>query len=625
MLDTRITKKLNFQGSSNFLKTAMTQSHNEAFVFGLIIFILWIYLVLRAILIQPMHDEIATFFFFVQSGRFIPYFSEWSTNNHLLNSALTHISFNLFGLSPIALRIPNLIVFPLYGFFIWKTGSYIKYLPLRWGFFIATLFVHNYFEFFGLSRGYGMAFTSLVGSIWFTMLAFNTPKSKNIFFALLLGVLTVSAILININSLIVIFVLLIALIIYRGEGQRTKIITIILFLGLLPILLAVRFLLDLNKAGSLNYGGNIGFWTTSVKDLTNMLFGSGASFVNIYIIILLIFLAAAIIHLFYKKWSEGFTFDFLFKPQWVFFYLLIGNLLGFFIEHHLFGVLYPESRTMMQFVILFSGSLFVILDNIENSKKAFLIIPVLPVFLLPIHFLGVSNFNKISVENETIPKRFLSFIEKRVEESNLLPTIQGYKGRELRWAYLNYRERTFMPMVSCTTYPDTIADYQIIQPENYPYLNNGYKLIDRDHVSGISILEREKKLKRELLIEREPEFSDEFTSDEFILISKGDSELANNSLFFAEYEVNLQSKHKYPTVWIVVEIKDFDGNRLVYERVPLNWYNYNWKSGLDDFKTGILAITNDSFASEYITYLWNANCAPLKINKVKFSLHYLKT
>ncbi|MGB4124530.1 MAG: hypothetical protein WBK40_10020, partial [Bacteroidales bacterium] len=197
----------------------MTQSHNEAFVFGLIIFILWIYLVLRAILIQPMHDEIATFFFFVQSGRFIPYFSEWSTNNHLLNSALTHISFNLFGLSSIALRIPNLIVFPLYGFFIWKTGSYIKYLPLRWGFFIATLFVHNYFEFFGLSRGYGMAFTSLVGSIWFTMLAFNTPKSKNIFFALLLGVLTVSAILININSLIVIFVLLIALLIYRGEGQ----------------------------------------------------------------------------------------------------------------------------------------------------------------------------------------------------------------------------------------------------------------------------------------------------------------------------------------------------------------------------------------------------------------------
>lgn len=71
MLDTRITKKLNFQGSSNFLKTAMTQSHNEAFVFGLIIFILWIYLVLRAILIQPMHDEIATFFFsFSQAGSF---------------------------------------------------------------------------------------------------------------------------------------------------------------------------------------------------------------------------------------------------------------------------------------------------------------------------------------------------------------------------------------------------------------------------------------------------------------------------------------------------------------------------------------------------------------------------
>ncbi len=116
---------------------------------------------------------------------------------------------------------------------------------------------------------------------------------KTYFFCSSTWSLTVSAILININSLIVIFVLLIALIIYRGEGKRTKTITIILFLGLLPILLAVRFLLDLNKAGSLNYGGNIGFWTTSVKDLTNMLFGSGASFVNIYIIILLIFFGSS--------------------------------------------------------------------------------------------------------------------------------------------------------------------------------------------------------------------------------------------------------------------------------------------------------------------------------------------
>ena len=83
------------------------------FYVGLFVF-LWGYLWLRAIYTQLTHDETATFFRYIQPGLFMPYAHELSANNHILNSILSYFFYSVFGVSPMVLRLANLLAFPLY-------------------------------------------------------------------------------------------------------------------------------------------------------------------------------------------------------------------------------------------------------------------------------------------------------------------------------------------------------------------------------------------------------------------------------------------------------------------------------------------------------------------------------
>lgn len=602
---------------------AMKHNSSEGFAFALIIFFLWIYLIIRAILIQPMHDEIATFYYFVQPGQFIPYHSDWTTNNHILNSALTFVSFHLFGSSPLALRLPNLIFFPLFGFFVWKIAAFLQSPLMRWGFLISLLFIHNYIEFFAMSRGYGLAFTMLAGSIWFTMRVFEAPTPKSQIMAILLSVLSVSAILININSLIVIIGLLLIKS-FSVKNKRTILSTMALvILGIIPVLAAIRYLFDLDTAGRLDYGGSEGFWTTSVKDLTQMLFGRFAQLVDAYLILLLLIMTVGVLMIFFRQYRlKGYLSQFL-TPQWVFFFLLAGNLLGFFLEHHLFGVLYPGNRTSMQFILLFFGTLFFINDSIDYQKRRLLILPLLPLLFLPVHFFWSMNFQRISVENEAIPQRFLEIIGNAENTSGSPPTIQGYKGRELRWAYLNYQSKQNLPMVHCSTWPDSIGDFQIIEPAEFPFMDH-YFTVDSAPGSGLLLMERKRKLQRELVFESIPEFAPEFSSEEFILIARGETDSLTMKNLLARVELNIQSEKRYPVVWVVFNVQDDEGKELVYERVPLNWYNHDWISGTETLEIPILAAGIRGPKLRWVTYIWNVNKVPLRVNSTQLSIFDLR-
>ncbi|MCB0807636.1 MAG: hypothetical protein KDC05_17710, partial [Bacteroidales bacterium] len=175
------------------------KKHHRQIVFTLF-GLVGLYLVLRAIFMPLIHDEIATFFRYVHLGTFIPYHSEWSTNNHILNSALTWVSYELFGPSPISQRLPNLFFIPVYFFFIWKISGKIKNRYLQWAFLILMVTIHNYMDFFSLSRGYGMSLAMMSGAIWFVWRSFETGKTRDYFFALLFMFFAVSAILILVNT-----------------------------------------------------------------------------------------------------------------------------------------------------------------------------------------------------------------------------------------------------------------------------------------------------------------------------------------------------------------------------------------------------------------------------------------
>lgn len=598
----------------------------ESYLFGFVIFLLWIYLILRGIFVQPMHDEVATFFTFVQSGRFLPYFSEWTTNNHLLNSLLTWISYHLSGSSPISLRLPNLLFFPFLGYFLWKIASYLNSRLLRWGFLTSILFIHHFIEFFALSRGYGLAFTLLAGSIWFTMKAMESNQIKNQVMALAFGVLSVSAILIHVNSLIVVIGLFLMNIFFNTSVKKQKFtkIIVLIIIGIIPALLAVRYLLDLNTAGRLDYGGDQGFWEASVKDLTSMLLGDLSGWLNSYILILVAVLILLTGYFIFNEWQKKPGIIHLFNPRWVLFYLLTGNLAGFFIEHHLFGVLYPGNRTSIQFIIFFLGSIFFLLDGFNKKIKPLLSLFLIPLLFFPLQFFVSANLSKIAIENESIPLRFFNTIQEERSEENRQPTIQGYKGRELRWAYLNYREKAQMPMVHCSSYPDDIADFQIVYPDQNPSWWNLYDSIDSDNVSGLYLLERKNKLSRRKLIKEIIPPFDEMQNDEYFAISRGSVDSMANAHLFAEFDLSITTSDQPFDGWIVFTVLDKDGQGLRYERIPLNWYNVDWSSDGRWIRTGLMINALPEETTTYLAYLWNIHTKSYKINSIEFTLFILE-
>ena len=78
-------------------------------IFSILFFVLiFIYLSLRVIWVEPIHDELATLFHYVD------YETIWKgniimdANNHLLNSYLSKVCYSLLGDHIWAIRLPNL-------------------------------------------------------------------------------------------------------------------------------------------------------------------------------------------------------------------------------------------------------------------------------------------------------------------------------------------------------------------------------------------------------------------------------------------------------------------------------------------------------------------------------------
>ncbi|MGZ3867438.1 MAG: hypothetical protein ACXVC2_13055, partial [Bacteroidia bacterium] len=93
----------------------MTDSveNNKRFdtIFKIISVVTFLIVALRSYFVPFNHDESATFFFFIQSGKYMPFYADADANNHILNSILGNFCFHLFGSSPFALRLPNLLGF----------------------------------------------------------------------------------------------------------------------------------------------------------------------------------------------------------------------------------------------------------------------------------------------------------------------------------------------------------------------------------------------------------------------------------------------------------------------------------------------------------------------------------
>ena len=78
--------------------------------------VLFVYLLLRGIFVEPLLDELGTLHWYIQTGNIINENAVLDANNHLLNSFFSHYAFRLFGDHLIVYRLLALLSFPVYFF-----------------------------------------------------------------------------------------------------------------------------------------------------------------------------------------------------------------------------------------------------------------------------------------------------------------------------------------------------------------------------------------------------------------------------------------------------------------------------------------------------------------------------
>ncbi len=155
-------------------------------------------------------------------------FSNWYTNNHILNSLLMKYSGLLFGPSEIALRLPNILllgVYMLYAALLFKDRNPVIAIA------VFTLLISNdiLISLFGLARGYGLSFGFMIMSLYHFTAFLKKKKNKDLILfhlAALLGSLSNFTILTFYLSIIIVYNIYSFLYVRFIAGERYKLFAV---------------------------------------------------------------------------------------------------------------------------------------------------------------------------------------------------------------------------------------------------------------------------------------------------------------------------------------------------------------------------------------------------------------
>jgi len=582
-----------------------------------------IYLLLRAMYVPMLHDSIATFFRYVHIHQVFPYYSEWSANNHFLNSLLMLGSYELFGSSPFALKLPNVIFFPVYFFFAWKISGKISNPFLKWGFLISMLFAHNFFEFFGTGRGYGMSMGLVIAGVWFVMLAHDTHKTKHYFLALILLSLATYANLTIMNSFILLVGELMLILLFQKQSSKVSKSAIIILFGIIPIILMILLLFKIQAEGELYYGKPDGFIQVSVATLSRLLTGSDSP-VFVYLALLLFLISAgAFIFVQIKKLPKK-QYKNLFEPQWFFLCLLTGNIIAYYLEHKIFGTNYPEDRTGLFLYPWLVGSVFFSLDAIKFKKPYLNLIPALPFLFFPIHFITHMNLSWSSMENQAIPERFHITVAEDQGKSEYPLIVQGYQGRLMRWLYMNFRNETPLSRIFFEDYPSMNGDYQIVNLSEYPEWRTAYDSIDGDQRTGFALLKRKNQLSRIPVFSKDDIQKNEPQASAFFELYRGPIDSLAGKALYIDFNLNLSSEKSPFHGRIVADVQDDQNNSLLYEFTQFDWYRTDWSDPEKSFLNALYLPELPEKAQNIVIYIWNIDKKPFLLPNGHFDILYLR-
>lgn len=422
--------------------------------------LVFVYLVLRALLVPLVHDEANTFFHFVHNGTWVPFRAHWDAGNHVLAMAVGRCTTALFGAGPLALRSFALLCFLLYAWYVWRVGGVINERMVRWCTWAALLAMPFALEFFALFRGYGPSLAFLLMAIHHLAAAWRSNSPKDAFWASVamgLGVLANLSLL----PMWAAGTMLVTVLALSATKQRAAFI-FSAALGALPGLLMVPFALGLRDRGLLYHGNMQGVLNGSVASLVDVMFRTW------YVLPRVLAAVLFMLTLYYalravKGKARGEAQTLLVVASG----LLLAEVGARMVLGGVFEVLYPTYRAAMHWVPLFILGLGLAIDA-STEKAPYRRWVALLLLLFPVRAAYVANTRQVSNwSDEYLPATVHdAVVEAQLRAGHNLSISMPPIVIPI-WDHYNLTRGTSAIFPDPHEEPDTLADL-IIAPASFP-------------------------------------------------------------------------------------------------------------------------------------------------------------
>jgi hypothetical protein len=549
--------------------------------------LLWLYLLIRALSVFYVHDEIVSKWSYMIDWNFLPFEGYVDANNQFLNSLLGGFFIRLFNSDSIlVVRLANLLAFPIY---FWSVYSFHRFFKTKQAFLFFLLTwccTHFVLEFFALARGYGLAWAFMALALSSSLHYWQKRQLNTLLLSILAWLLCIYA---NLSCLPLALIGIILLLFCSSWNKKWLHLLSFLLLAY-PFYYLITYSFALQDMGKL-YLGSSQFFETLTQPLSQFIFGF--SHWSIDLLFTFLSLGILIYLLKYLKLSR------LFEDKSLFFPLHYLTLLsGILLQQLLLNINYPEDRAAVPLLLLFWGALAFLLDQLA-PKKVNIILSGLILLSFILHLnLAYTQVYKSNHFDEALLRKIPVTVKG-------IPTSTG--GRF--WVMDNELGRSLqLPLRANQNSPgteDTLVDYLVTFSESRPDAWEYYDSIYADPYSKLILFKRKHFLSRQKIGENTVNFD---TENEYIDLHTNIS--STPSFVRCSGYMEEMSIYKDPVIIFTAE-DSLSGEKLIYEGVGISSNLREDKNGHVSFDF-TYALDAAPSAKQAKVYIFNKQKVPLK-------------
>lgn len=597
----------------------MTQKKTNTQIITWILFLgLLLYAILRAWIVEPIHDEVATYFHYIETGEIKGGRSLMDANNHLLNSWLGNLSYRWFGEHFFLFRVPAILCFCLY---FWSSRKLTRYLNLGfWGelCFVALNTIPWIFDYFSYTRGYGLGIGFFMAGLLQLSLWLKEKHTGHLMLLLLFFYLAVlSNLTYLITSLMVVgYILFITLLSAKKIGIKALVfhgfLVLVFSFALLPL---IEFSFALKDAGALYYGSLDGLWWVTGKTLSRYILFYDANWLRILYV--LIGLAGAV--LLFIQWKKESWLQFITSTSFWLCMLIGGNILAILFLAKVMKVNYPEDRAAMYLIPLSILTLTTLFAQNKISKYFLLILLFFPVSFSVKLNLNTSIFSPDDRMSE-------AFYRNATKDLKVNETVSVYPIMQLTYSYFERTNSTRKTKHVATIQKDFLPNSDLILTKTtylFPKDDiSNYKVVAKDAASSYIALKRKTAFKQIHLFDSIGKTNQ--SDAEYILFYDGPirSEWRNKGIQI-NLKGDLKTDKQLNDFNVVVATNDSTDKNLRYDYQNLRWY---YGENVQQFKLNYPYVSKHFLNEEsrLIIYIWNPERKHFKLTNPTIQIIELK-